>query len=132
MAVQIREHGGIVRLDVLACCIPLAVQGALWSIFPNATYVTSIVQLADNLTGDVLKVPGLWYTLGAGAFVAAYARPKLRVDRYALAKIGVLLLYVAMILVVARAREWRLWLPILPLVYALWFGPAVRGNQYAR
>ncbi len=127
-----RSEYSMPLLYILAPSIPLVVQMALWWIFPNATYVTAIVQIADNLGGDVLKIPGLWYTLGIGAMVVAYARPHLRIDRHALAKIGVLLLYVAMILVVARAREWRLWLPILPLVYALWFGPAIRGNSHAR
>lgn len=111
-----------------ACCIPLAVQAVMWATFHDATYYTTVFQIAGNMTGDVLRMPGFLYTLGVSALVAAYVRPALRLDRYAIAKLAVLALYILMILLVARAREWRLWLPLLPLVYGLFCGPAMIGR----
>lgn len=124
--VQAHEAGRPIAPYVAASATPVVAQAAFWLIFPSASYYTEVMQLGANLRGDVLGIPGFLYTLGVLVLVAAFVWKPLRVDRYAAAKLAVLLLYVLMILVCARAREWRLWLPLMPLAYGILCGPAVR------
>ncbi len=120
-----------IAVYIAAVLVPLGTQILFWIIFAGSTYYTKILMLHENLSGEVLKTPGFWYTLGVAALLAWLAPNKgrgspgrQRATTFAAAKLGTLGLYLLAILVVGRLREWRLLLPALPLLLVFLLGPA--------
>jgi hypothetical protein len=116
---------------VAAGLVPLAVQILFWNIFAGSAYYTKIATLSENLHGEFLKTPGFWYTLGAAALISCVALNKehrapagQRAKMFAMARLAMLGFYLLAILVVGRLREWRLLLPVLPLLLVFLWGPA--------
>jgi hypothetical protein len=120
-----------IAVYLAAVLVPLGVQILFWIIFASSSYYTKILMLHENLSGEFLKTPGFWYSLGVAALFA-WLTPnqerggsaRRRATMFTAAKLGTLGLYLLAILVVGRLREWRLLLPALPLLLVLLWGPA--------
>lgn len=114
-----------------ALLVPLGVQILFWILFADNAYYTKVLTLRENLAGEVLKPPGLWYTLGVATLLLSLTpiqrsdgSPERRAMMSKAAKLATLCLYLLAIVLVGRLREWRLLLPALPLLLVLLWGPA--------
>jgi hypothetical protein len=106
----------------VAIAIPLAVQWVLSCVlFPDAEYFSTVVMLADNFSGRFLFASPVTYLLIATA-VAAHRQIKefftFTWQRHR-SVLLLLLAYGAVLLVIARPNEYRLFLPMLPIVLIL-------------
>lgn len=128
-----------IAIYVAAVLVPLGVQILFWIIFASSAYYTKVLTIKENLSGEVLKSPGLWYAVGLAAlffYLAPVKRRDTPIDKRTklarTAKLATLCLYVLCIIAVGRLQEWRLLLPALPLVLALVWGPAYPTVKPAR
>lgn len=130
--VQAIEQKRPAPVYLAAVSLPIAAQCALWVIFADAPpFVTDIPEWQANLRGEAMGMPGFWYALGVGLLVWTVA-PRWKRPAgnwpFALAKLSAIGVFVLMMLVAARFSEGRLWLPLMPLVYGLFCGPALMGR----
>lgn len=102
--------------------IPIGVQAMLQLvIFPEATYYSKKIMLLDNLSGFYLLRHPATYLIAATLLVfwqplRAFVRKSWRFRWLYLT----LLAYLGLVLVIGRINEWRLYLPFVPILLAIW------------
>lgn len=101
--------------------LPVATQALLsFVLFPNAEYFSAVLMLSRNLSGTLLLASPLSYFVLALALyywrdILTFSKILLKDDKwFFFAIIG----YAALLLLIAMPNEYRLFLPILPLI--LW------------
>jgi len=97
-------------------------QGLLqWLIFPEAEYFSDVVMVQDNLSGRFLIAsPLTWLFAGLALLFLPQIRTISRFawQRYRITAVAVLG-YVLTLFIVARPNEYRLFLPMLPVILLL-------------
>ena len=129
------QEGRKLPVYVAAVAAPLVVQTAMATHFSGNAYYANVITLPANLSGEIFQAPGFWFCAAIVAFIAV-ERPTSSImsgqrQGTLVLKWGVLLLYLASVVAIGRLREWRLMLPILPLVLNIYFGPANGRNKDA-
>jgi hypothetical protein len=111
-----------VLVSITSLAIPLLMQGLLqWLIFPEAEYFSAVVMVQDNLSGRFLFASPLTWLLAGLALlylqqirtISCFAWRCYRVTAV------VVLGYVLTLFIVARPNEYRLFLPMLPVILLL-------------